>query len=167
VYDVLKVMEEAGRVRRGYFVSGVGAAQFALPAAVEQLRALRDDPEKPEAVVVAATDPANPYGAVLRWPETEGAARSPSRSVGASVVLVNGACAAYIARGGRVLTVYLPGDEPGRTTVARAVAGVLAERGGVLITEINGVAAAEHPLASFLLGAGFTHSALGFTARPR
>jgi ATP-dependent Lhr-like helicase len=167
VYDVLRAMEEAGRVRRGYFVSGVGAAQFALPAALEQLRMLREDPEKPEAVVLAATDPANPYGAILKWPETEGAGRSPSRTVGATVILVNGAYAAYIARGGRVLSVHLPADEPARTMVARAVAGALAERGGVLVTEINGVAAAEHPFAPFLIEAGFVHSALGFTARPR
>src|SRR5438093_906460 len=127
--------------------NGAGAAQFALPAALEQLRMLREDPEKPEAVVLAATDPANPYGAILKWPETEGAGRSPSRTVGATVILVNGAYAAYIARGGRVLSVHLPADEPARTMVARAVAGALAERGGVLVTEINGVAAAEHPFA--------------------
>ena len=62
VYDVLKAMEEAGRIRRGYFVGGLGGAQFALPAAVDLLRSFRDVPEEPRHVVLAATDPANPYG---------------------------------------------------------------------------------------------------------
>jgi ATP-dependent Lhr-like helicase len=71
VYDVLKALEESGRIRRGYFVAGLGAAQFALPAAVDLLRQLRNAPpdEKPEFVQLAASDPANPYGSVLRWPE--------------------------------------------------------------------------------------------------
>ena len=70
VYDVLKALEESGRIRRGYFVAGLGATQFALPAAVDLLRSLRTSPqqEKPEMVQMAATDPANPYGSVLRWP---------------------------------------------------------------------------------------------------
>ena len=71
VYDVLKALEESGRIRRGYFVAGLGATQFALPAAVDLLRQLRTAPpqEKPEFVQLAATDPANPYGSVLRWPD--------------------------------------------------------------------------------------------------
>jgi len=159
-------MEEAGRIRRGYFVSGVGA-QFALPAALEQLRSRREEPEKPEAVALAATDPANPYGAILKWPEAETGSRSPTRSVGATVILVNGWCAAYVARGGRVLSVSLPDDEPARSAVARSVAQTLAERGGVLVTEINGAPAAEHAFARFLVDAGFVHTALGFTAHRR
>src|SRR5207244_3083361 len=75
VYPVLRAMEESGRIRRGYFVTGLGGAQFALPGAVDRLRAFRDGvPEGvPGAVVLAATDPANPYGIALPWPETEGA----------------------------------------------------------------------------------------------
>ncbi len=69
VYDVLKALEDAGRLRRGYFVGGVGATQFALPAALDLLRSLRDAPEEPEVVTLAATDPANPYGTVLKWPQ--------------------------------------------------------------------------------------------------
>src|SRR5206468_7544568 len=69
VYPVLKAMEEAGRVRRGYFVAGLGATQFALPGAVDLLRSLRDAPDEPEMAVLAATDPANPYGATLSWPK--------------------------------------------------------------------------------------------------
>ncbi|HEY4119772.1 MAG TPA: crosslink repair DNA glycosylase YcaQ family protein, partial [Byssovorax sp.] len=73
VYEVLKAMEEAGRVRRGYFVEGLGATQFALPGADDRLRALREAPREPGVVVLAATDPANPYGAALAWPERVGA----------------------------------------------------------------------------------------------
>ena len=69
VYDILKALEDAGRIRRGYFASEVGATQFALPAALDLLRSLKDMPDEPEVVVLAATDPANPYGTILRWPE--------------------------------------------------------------------------------------------------
>ncbi len=69
VYDVLKAMEDAGRIRRGYFVGGLAATQFALPAAVDLLRSVRDEPDAPQTVCLAATDPANPYGAILKWPQ--------------------------------------------------------------------------------------------------
>src|SRR6185503_18687966 len=71
VYNVLKALEESGRIRRGYFVAGLGATQFALPSAVDLLRQLRTEPpkEKPEIIQLAASDPANPYGSVLRWPD--------------------------------------------------------------------------------------------------
>ena len=172
VYDVLKALEDAGRVRRGYFV-GVGATQFALPPALELLRTLRDAPDEPETLVLAATDPANPYGTTLKWigDAKAEAGRAPTRSVGALVVLVNGALAAYLPRGGRQATVYLPDDEPGRSTVARALAGALArlardeQRGGLLVGEINGLPPAEHPLAPFLVEAGFNPSAMGFQMR--
>src|SRR5439155_6324753 len=67
IYPVLKAMEEGGRLRRGYFVARLGATQFALPGVVDLLRSLRDEPEEPEIALLAATDPANPYGATLRW----------------------------------------------------------------------------------------------------
>jgi ATP-dependent Lhr-like helicase len=170
VYDVFKLMEESGRVRRGYFATEVGAAQFALPGALEKLRALRDDPPTPEVVQLAATDPANPYGAILKWPAGDRDGRGPTRTVGASVILVNGAVAAWLARGGHQLTVYLPEDEPGRSIVARAVAARLAAiawTNSVLVTEINGRPAAEHPLAAFLVEAGFSGSAMGFNVSRR
>src|SRR5262249_7678981 len=72
VYDVLKALEDSGRIRRGYFVAGVGGAQFALPAALDLLRSLRDRPEAADAVLLAATDPANPYGVTLNWPDQNG-----------------------------------------------------------------------------------------------
>src|SRR6185503_19676639 len=124
VYDVLKAMEEAGRVRRGYFVGGLGGAQFAAPPAVDMLRSFRDLPEEPRHVVLAATDPANPYGAIVKWPldsardkpvdmaqgesgkqsnPTDGDGHGPTRSVGARVVLVDGSAAGYLRRGEREL----------------------------------------------------------------
>jgi ATP-dependent Lhr-like helicase len=174
VYDVLKALEDAGRVRRGYFV-GVGATQFALAPALELLRSLRELPEEPETLVIAATDPANPYGTTLKWPSQAGAdeaaGRAPTRTVGALVVLVNGALAAYVPRGGRQLVVYLAEDEPARSTTARALARALAglardeQRGGLLLAEINGLEPAQHPLAPFLIEAGFNPSAMGFQMR--
>jgi ATP-dependent Lhr-like helicase len=173
VYDVLKALEDQGRVRRGYFAGGVGATQFALPAALDLLRSLRDAPEQPEVVVMAATDPANPYGTTLKWlgqADADGG-RAPTRTVGALVVLVNGALAAYLPRGGRQIAVYLPEDEPARSTVGRALAGALAglardeQRGGLLVTEVNGQDPAQHPLAPFLIEAGFAPSAMGFQMR--
>ena len=176
VYDVLKAMEDAGRIRRGYFVSGVGAMQFALPAALELLRSFKDLPDDPDTVVLAATDPANPYGTMLKWPTPaagdSGAGRGPTRTVGSTVILVNGALGAYIARGGRQLAVFLPEDEPARTIVGRALASQLAamargedRRTGLLISEINGKPAADHPLSPFLIEAGFNPSAMGFQMR--
>ena len=96
VYQVLRAMEDAGRIRRGYFVAGLGGAQFAMPAALDLLRSMRDVPDEPRTVTVAATDPANPYGSILPWPEAgsrQEAAR-PTRSVGARVILVDGQAAA-------------------------------------------------------------------------
>jgi ATP-dependent Lhr-like helicase len=122
VYPVLKAMEDGGSVRRGYFVAGLGAAQFALPGAVDRLRALREagaareaDPADDDAaadadaptVVLAAADPAQPYGAALPWPETAG---RPARAAGAYVVLVDGRPAAFLERGGRSLSTF--GLEP-------------------------------------------------------
>ena len=170
VYAVLKALEESGRVRRGYFAAEVGAMQFALPAALETLRTLREEPTTPEVVSLAATDPANPYGAILMWPTGDAPGRGPTRSVGASVILVNGAVAAWLARGGRQLAVYLPDDEPSRSLVAREVATRLAATatiGGLLVAEINGRPAGEHPLAAFLVEAGFSVSAMGFNVRRR
>jgi ATP-dependent Lhr-like helicase len=175
VYDVFKSLEESGRVRRGYFVSGVGAVQFALPPVLDLLRSLREIPETPEVTVLAATDPANPYGTFLRWPTQDGsAARGPSRSAGAQVVLVDGTLGAFVSRGGRQAWVWLPEAEPERTRLARATARALAQiaarglverRGGMLLEEINGASVGEHPLALHLVEVGFAPSPLGFSLR--
>ena len=174
VYQILKALEDAGRIRRGYFASGVGATQFALPAALDLLRSLKDSPEDSEVVVASATDPANPYGTILKWPDaatTEGG-RGPTRTAGSIVILVNGALAAYISRGARQMLVFLPEDEPARSTTARALATKLAaltrgeeNRLALLIGEINGMPAQEHPLAPYLIEAGFSPSAMGFQMR--
>ena len=175
VYDVLKALEDAGRVRRGYFVGGVGATQFAVPAALELMRSLGEMPDDAEVVVLSATDPANPYGTMIKWPsagEGDGVGRGPTRTVGAVVVLVNGVLAGYISRGARQLLVFLPEDEPARSTIGRALAGRLARlahvedgRGGLLVAEINGAPAADHPFAAYLVQAGFSASAMGFHMR--
>ncbi|HMO55106.1 MAG TPA: hypothetical protein PJ994_11420, partial [Tepidiformaceae bacterium] len=100
VYPVLKAMEDAGRIRRGYFVEGLGAAQFASPAAVERLRAHRHLPDEPATAILAATDPAQPFGAAIPWPRREGDdRRGPARSAGTQVVLVNGEPVLVVERG--------------------------------------------------------------------
>jgi ATP-dependent helicase Lhr and Lhr-like helicase len=108
VYGVLKVLEERGQVRRGYFVAGLGAAQFALPGAVDRLRSSRDAPDDLDgpttgAVVLAATDPAQPYGAALSWPASPG---RPARSSGAIVVLGDGEPLAWYDRRGHHLVTF-------------------------------------------------------------
>lgn len=175
---VFQALEESGRIRRGYFVSGLGATQYVLPPVVDQLRALRTEAEAPEVVRLAATDPANPYGTLLAWPEPSTVTQvRPARAVGAQVVLVNGALAAWVARGGRQGSVWLPDSEPDRTQVARSVARALAvlgtsmladRHGGLLLAELDGAPAADHPLALFLTEVGFVPSSLGFhLRRPR
>ena len=178
VYPVLKAMEDAGRIRRGYFVAGLGATQFAQLGALDLLRSFRDSSpdEDADVVVLSATDPANPYGAAIRWPAVADATgRTPTRSVGATVILVDGALAAYLARGDRQLLTYLPAAEPQRSKTARAIARALRERSrapvgddrtprGMLIEEIDGVPPSAHPIAPHLARAGFLTGAMGFQA---
>jgi ATP-dependent Lhr-like helicase len=117
VYPVFREMEERGRVRRGYFVEGLGGAQFALAGAVDRLRGMARDAagtsgdSMPSALVLAAADPANAYGAALAWPRQEGRhERSPARVAGAYVVLVDGEPALYLERGGRSLLTFAAFD---------------------------------------------------------
>jgi ATP-dependent Lhr-like helicase len=126
VYPVLRAMEESGRIRRGYFVTGLGGAQFALPGAVDRLRAFREGvPEGfPGAVVLAATDPANPYGVALPWPETEGA--RPQRAAGAFVVLVDGLASLYVEKGGRGLAALRALDGTWEGQAVTALGGLVA-----------------------------------------
>jgi len=150
----------------------VGAMQFALPQALDLLRVVRDPGERPVVAVLAATDPACPWGALLEWPPLPGGtpeARRPARVVGARVILVDGAPAIHAARGLRQLLSWLPELEPERSRVGSAAARALAElaleskgRGeGVKIEEVNGGLASAHPLAEFLLAEGFTPSGGG------
>ena len=123
---------------------------------------------------LAATDPANPYGAILKWPTAPGPpreGRGPTRTAGATVILVNGRLAAYLARSDRQLSVYLPEEEPTRTVTARAVASRLFQlatasdaRRGMLVANIDGVPVGDHPLAPYLIDAGFVRGAMGFQA---
>ena len=184
VYDVLKALEESGRIRRGYFVAGLGATQFALPSAVDLLRQLRTEPpaEKPEFVQLAASDPANPYGSVLRWPDlpvmdddAESAPRVLTRAAYAEVILRNGQLVAWLRRNNPNLLVFLPADEPERSQAASGLAHFLSARGqermrvvnhqGVLITTINGQPVAAHPMSRFLMDAGFHPGPLGMHLR--
>lgn len=127
VAEVLSALEAAGRIRRGYFVAGVGATQFATPAALDLLRRLRGLPDTSGAVTLAAADPANPYGALLRWPEAaEGERGRPARTAGAHVVLVGGALAAFAGRGGRQIITWLPGDDADRARTRAALDHALA-----------------------------------------
>ena len=166
VYPVLKAMEDAGRLRRGYFVAGLGATQFAMPGAVDLLRSMRDENDEPETLLLASTDPANPYGAILKWP-----GEGLSRSVGASVILVDGLMACWIGRGEKQIATFLPEDEPSRSRVARAVAKALASlvdsgaRRALLITDVNGDKAAKSVVAPFLVEAGFVATSLGYQKR--
>ncbi|MBS2032341.1 MAG: DEAD/DEAH box helicase [Deltaproteobacteria bacterium] len=172
VYPALKAMEDAGKVRRGFFVSGLGAAQFALPPVLDQLRGLREPPAQPEALLLAAVDPANPYGAVLPWPATD-AGRPLQRAAGAHVVLVNGALAAFASKGARQVRLFLPESEPERTQAVEAVVSRLARlasgpgpfRAGMLVEELDGGPATEHPTASAFARAGFTPTAQGLQLR--
>ncbi|MEO6222289.1 MAG: helicase-related protein, partial [Vicinamibacterales bacterium] len=159
IYPALKAMDDAGQVRRGYFVSGLGATQFALPGALDLLRSRREpDPDVAETTTLAATDPANPYGTTLPWPIT-----GATRVVGATVILVDGQLAAYLSRGRRELRVHWSEEEPRRSRVGRALASALLEmatrgaedRRGMAIATINDQPSPEHALANWLTEAGF------------
>jgi ATP-dependent Lhr-like helicase len=167
VYQVLKAMEDAGRVRRGYFIAGLGGAQFALPAALDQLRSMREPPEEPRTVILAATDPANPYGSTVKWPEREGG--GPTRTAGALVVLVDGFLAAYLRRGERELLLFARDEEPHRSRLIRAAARALADLSaprGMFLSEIDGAPATTHRAAPLFVEAGFAMTAMGVQRRP-
>ena len=167
VYPVLAAAEEAGRARRGYFVDGLGAAQFATTGAVERLRPMATGPPAP-ALVLAATDPANPYGAALPWPSrtTEGRGHQPGRKAGALVVLVDGACCLYVERGGKTLLSFT--DDPAELQPA-ADALALAVRDGLLgklaVERADGAAVVNSPTGDALEAAGFRPTPRGLRLR--
>ncbi len=166
VYSVLSALEERGAARRGYFVEGLGAAQFALPGAVDRLRAMGESDGGMRATVLAATDPANPYGAALPWPATDDGHR-PGRKAGALVVLVNGALVIYVERGGRTVKSFVD-DEAVLTAGAHELAAAV-KRGalGVLSVErADGDAIIGSVLGKALEKAGFkiTHRGLRLRA---
>jgi ATP-dependent Lhr-like helicase len=178
VYKVLSAFEDSGRCRRGYFVNSLGAAQFGGPGAVDRLRSfsrevgLAPEDDKVRSVALAATDPANPYGAALPWPErvtddaTPGTGHRPGRKAGALVVLVDGDLGVYVERGGRTLLTFTDDVEalsPAMAALATAV------RQGAL-----GRLTVEKADGETILGTGERPSALrraledaGFVATPR
>jgi ATP-dependent Lhr-like helicase len=173
LYPVLRALEETGRVRRGYFVAGLGGSQFAHPGALERLRALREGAlggdDEPPAVVLAATDPANPYGATLPWPKA--AAGRLQRSAGVHVVIVDGALAAHLRPGEGEILAFLPGEEPARARVAAALARALARwsaagRGSVVWTSVDGEPVGRSALVAALKEAGFVPSGPGMRLSP-
>ncbi len=175
LYKVLTAFEESGRCQRGYFVESLGGAQFALASTVDRLRTYLDGPARYEAVVLAATDPANPYGAALAWPTrlNADAGHRPGRKAGAVVVLVDGELVWYLERGGRSLLNFNADGES-----QRAAAGALAELisagriGGVLVEKLNGASALEagardedRIAADALIDVGFARTPRGLRMR--
>jgi ATP-dependent Lhr-like helicase len=189
VYTVLKAFEETGRVRRGYFVEGLGAAQFAAPGAVDRMRSLaavrpaEDQPlwtapvpggwdtthqrkrrDDARAIVLAASDPANPFGAALPWPPTEG--HKPGRKAGALVVLVDGTLVLYVERGGKTLLSFTDDDA---CVAPAADALALAVRDGALgkltVEKADGESALRSPLGVALENAGFRPTPRGLRLR--
>jgi ATP-dependent helicase Lhr and Lhr-like helicase len=182
VYPVLKLLEERGQVRRGYFVDGLGAAQFAKPGAVDLLRAagvsddgpesddlhgtrmpwepVAPDGEQVDRWVLAATDPAQPFGAALPWPENVG---HPARAVGAYTVLIDGEACVYLERGGkRVLTFPAAASHPEWPRVLGSLVGSGRVR-RLRIETIDGQSAAVSPWADGLREHGFAEGYKGLT----
>ena len=175
MYPVLRRLEETGRIRRGYFVAGLGAAQFAQPGAVDLLRDARDERDE----IVDGDDlghrsrqsvrRADPVARRRRCATHRYSRRAATRTAGARVVIVNGRAAAWISRGDRQLVVCVPDDEPERSRIGRAMARELVAiahrapegRRGWLIEEINGKPAIEDPASQFLIEAGFASTGDG------
>jgi ATP-dependent Lhr-like helicase len=158
VYGELKALETLGVCRRGYFVEGLGGAQFALPGAVERLRELRrvdEAAEDSEALVLAAADPAQPYGAALPWPKRANA--RAARVAGAQVVLLGGEAALFVERGGRSLVPLREPDESWlRPALAALVEHVKGGRGRRLAVErFDSVPVTESEVLPLLVEAGF------------
>ncbi|HET7193763.1 MAG TPA: ATP-dependent helicase [Nocardioides sp.] len=176
-YRVLSAFEESGRCRRGYFVAGLGAAQFGTAGAIDRLRTFAevssaDGGSKPTAVALAATDPANPYGAALPWPTDEGDERSahrPGRKAGALVVLVDGRLTLYVERGGRTLLTW--SDDPELLRPATETLSTAVRRGSLgrlTVEKADGtqlLRSGSTPLRDALQDAGFVTTPKGLRLR--
>ena len=173
MYKVLARLEEAGRCRRGYFIEHLGAAQFAVPATVDRLRSYSEDTQlakaEPVALALAATDPANPYGAALPWPAQQddaGTGHRPGRKAGALVVLVDGALVLYVERGGKTLLAFSD-DEAVLAAAGAALVGVVT-RGAVdklIMEKVNGHGILDTPVAAALSSAGAYSTPKGLRIR--
>ena len=176
VYPILRALEEAGRIRRGYFIDGLGAAQFALSGALERLRAVREparSPDEREVHLLAAADPANPYGAAIAWPRRGAGDRRPlQRAAGAYVALVDGQPVIYLERGGATIQTLPAADDPdmaeaGLASLAALVADRRAGLRELVITKIDGVPVGESPFRDRLIAAGFGQGYRGLTLKAR
>ncbi len=172
VYPILRALEDAGRIRRGYFVEGLGGAQFALAGAIERLRAVREPrPDgRPVAVLLAAADPANPFGAALPWPRRNADDRRAfARAAGAYVVSVDGHAALYVERGGSgLLTLPAFDDADVATAAVRSLAGLI-EDGRLrelVIRKVDGEPVAGSAHRDALLNGGFAAGYRGLVLRP-
>jgi len=170
VYKVLSAFEDTGRCRRGYFIEGLGAAQFGAAGAIDRLRTFSEPDSKPVTLALAATDPANPYGAALAWPANSGdGGHRPGRKAGALVVLVDGFLTLYVERGGRTLLTW--SDDTARLTLAAAALADATRRGalGKLVVEKADGAAllggGDTPLRQALNAAGFVSTPKGLRIR--
>ncbi|MGH3787025.1 MAG: ATP-dependent helicase [Pseudonocardiaceae bacterium] len=168
VYKVLRAMEDSGRCRRGYVVEGLGAAQFAVPGAIDQLRVVGQPGEHSAVtVVLAATDPAQPYGAALPWPQTVGGVRHrPGRKAGALAILVDGVAVLYVERGGRSLLSFTEDTVTLRAAVD-ALAGAVQQGwlGSLSVERADGEAALGSGIAALLRDAGFRATPRGLRLR--
>ena len=157
LYPVLRAMEEAGKIRRGYFIDGLGGLQFALPGAVDRLRGARD--EESRVIALAATDPASPYGTTIAWPEHES---RMARAAGAYVVLDGGELRLYLERGGRSLLTV--GEV--QLSHLQALAGIAARVGKLEIQSIDGDVIKGSRLEGTLREAGFGTTPKGVVLWP-
>lgn len=168
VYRILSAFEDSGQARRGYVVEGLGAAQFAMDGAVDRLRSAERNPPPLAAVVLAAADPANAYGAALPWPEPPaGAAHKPGRKAGSLVVLVDGELVLYVERGGKTLLAWPPAEDP-RLAAATAALAAAARTGtlpALTVERINAAPALTSPLGPVLEAAGFHATPRGLRMR--
>ncbi|WP_207345599.1 crosslink repair DNA glycosylase YcaQ family protein [Arthrobacter sp. E3] len=169
MYKVLARLEEGGKCRRGYFIEHLGAAQFAVSATVDRLRTFSEDatlnPRSPQALALAATDPANPYGAALSWPPLDSGHR-PGRKAGALVVMVDGALVLYVERGGRTLLCF--SDDESAIALAAAALVRVVKRGAIdkmAIEKVNGTDVLGTPLARALMESGAYSSPRGVRIR--
>jgi ATP-dependent Lhr-like helicase len=170
VYPVLREMEERGRVGRGYFVEGLGGAQFCIPAALDRLRAERSDASgdraPAEAMILAASDPANPYGAALAWPRWSEDDRRPlPRAAGAYVVLIDGEPALYLERGGKSLqTLPAFADREIAAQALSALRQLVADGRyrSLQIERVDGGPVGDSPHAPALADAGFQRAYRGW-----
>ncbi len=168
VYRTLAGFENAGHCRRGYFIEKLGAAQFATSATVDRLRqfAATDDPPPLRSRTLAATDPANPYGAALPWPALDAVKHRPGRKAGGLVVLVDGELVLYLERGGRTVLSFTA-DEDVNRAAARSLVQTARERRleTLTIEQVNGEFVYTTELGRALRDAGFVESTKGLTFR--